>query len=398
MTERRRCENWLKSFGKVVSGTESPDHYWMWSGIHTLCAALERRVWLEYGLDPVYPNMYVVLVSPPGRCRKGPPISLSKRMLKAVGARVSTDSGSKQQLVNEIATSFRQITIPQVGQVQQSPMAVVSKEFSSLLAIDPKTMIEFLTDIYDSHEMWEYKVLSRDPEQIYGPCVSLFAATTPSYLANNVPYEAFGAGFFSRVVFVVGMNKRKRVPRPELSEEKEMLIEDLVYDLKQIRKLAGPIEWTEEAGELFDQWYMTLDEKYRTLKDERFWGFIERAHIQVLKVAMAITVARGDELVFTPDAIGQAIDMIEDIFCDLPKAFGSLGRSELAQDTHDIIWQLQQTKGWITFSQLISDNWQNMSPSTLKQVLETLEAKGALVRRFGANGKEEIKWMEKEAQ
>jgi len=391
--EERRCENWLKTVAKIVEGTEAPAHYWLWSGLFTLCAALERKVWVPYGLDNIYPNLYVVLVSPPGKCRKGGPVSLSKRLLEAVQCTVAKDSTSKQALCNELSQAFRQVVLPVQGTVQQSPMATISKEFSSLLSVDPKAMIEFLTDLYDSHDVWEYRVLSRDPEKLYGPCMSVFAATTPTYLANNLPYEAFGAGFFSRVVFVSGIEKRQRVPRPTLREEDEALLRDVIHDLGIIKRLRGPFMWEENAGKLFDEWYEELDGKYREVKDERFHGFIERAHINVLKVAMAIRVSHSSKLVFTTNEIGMAITEIDAIFPTLSRSFGAMGRNERSQDIQDVMGQLR-IFGQLSFSQLLADNWANIGVGALREVIDVLQKRKCIDTFYGSNGEETYKWKE----
>jgi len=388
----RRCENWLKTLGQVVDRTEAPAHYWLWSGLFTLGAAMERKVWVPYGLDDIYPNHYIILVSPPGKCRKGGPIALSKRFLEKVQCTVSKDSTSKQALCNELAASFAQVVLPEMGTVQQSPMAVISKEFSSLLSVDPKQMIEFLTDIYDSHDVWEYRVLSREPEKLYGPCVGLFAATTPTYMANNLPYEAFGAGFFSRVVFIIGTEKKQRIPRPMLDEEERYLMKDLVHDLGIIRHLRGPFQWEDKAGEYFDAWYNELDVKYAEIKDERFHGFIERAHISVLKTAMCIRVSYSDDLTFTVNDIGQAIEEVNSIFPTLSMAFGAMGRSERSQDIQDVMNQLKVVSP-ISFSQLLGDNWMNMTSPALREVIDVLQKRKMIRSEYRADGEEWYYWL-----
>jgi len=382
MPKARRCEHWLKSIGHLTRHTEAPTHFWLWSGIFTLCAAMERKVWIPYGLDRIYPNLYLMLVAPPGKCRKGGPVGLSKRLLKSIGCTVSVDSCSKESLTSEISNTLKQVDLPGIGLIQQSPMAVISKELSSLLAVDPKKMIEALTDLFDEHEVWEYKTKHGKEEKLYGPCVSMFAATTPYYIANNLPYEAFGAGFFSRVIFVVGKEKRGRIPRPDVffNEDDALLLENLEKDLNLISHLRGAVSWSDSAGKIFDNWYNALDRKYVEVKDERFHGFIERAHIAVLKVATAIRVSYSDTLFFEDYDIMTAIELIENIFPDLPKAFGGLGRSGMSISTNSVIQQLRILKE-VKLSQLFSDNWRNMDMDELRSVLSLLYAMGNINRK-----------------
>ncbi len=356
----RVCPNWLKSLGELTRNTESPAHFWLWAGIFTICASLNRRVWVPYGFDPVYPNLYVMLVAPPGKCRKGSPLTLSKRLLSDIQASVSVDSSSKESLVKDLASRLR---TEGAGDdiVPVSPMAIISKELSSLLSVDAKKMIEILIELYDSHDVWEHKVLSREPDKIHGPCLSLFAGTTPTWMASNIPYESFGAGFFSRVIMVVGEDKPHKVPIPHLSEADAKLYRMLRHDLNIIRQLWGPFTWPDEAKAVFVRWYNTLDRKYSEIRDERFHGFIERAHLAVIKTAMAIRLAQDNSLVFIPDDLGQAIDLVEQVFVDLPKAF--------SMDA--IVRQLVAAKQ-VKFSMLFKANWMNVTEETLWKIIKSL--------------------------
>lgn len=375
--KERRLSNWLAGIGDLTERTEAPEHFWLWAGISTLCSALQRKVWVPYGLDKIRPNLYIILVAPPGKCRKGGPVALSKRLLQTIGCTVSVDSTSKESLTMELANAVITVDIPDQGPTAHSPMAVISKELSSLLAVDAKKMIECLTDLYDDHEVWEYKTKHGKPNKIYGPCVSVFAATTPYYIANNLPYEAFGAGFFSRVVFVVGDDKKCRIPIPEITDRALSILKDLEHDLNIISHLRGEFRWSGEGRDLFENWYYKLDSKYREVKDDRFHGFIERAHVQVLKAAMAIGVSESSNLEFGGDDIGRAIDLIEGIFPDLSKAFGGLGRSDLSLPMHQIREQMMIIQE-ITFSQLFAENWRNFSPDEFGATIRALTTIGEI--------------------
>jgi hypothetical protein len=339
---KRSLPNWLKAFSDCVANTEAPEHFWMWGGIYTLGAAMNRNVWLPFGIENLYPNLYIMLIAKPGKCRKGGPISLAKKMLHTIGVNVSVDSTSKEALTKELHDCVRVVDLPCVGTQQQCTMSVLSKEFSSLLAIDAKKMIECLTDLFDDHEVWQYKTKGGRSDKLYNPGLNMFAATTPNYVANNLPYEAFGAGFFSRVLCVVGTEKRRRVTFPTIDAQ---LLKRLTQDLHLIETtLKGPVKLTEEGEAIFDSWYQSLDHKYEEVQDDRFHGFIERSHVQVLKVAMILSVNERNDLVIEADHIGQSIDLVESIYGTLDDAFAGLGRADLSIVTHMLRKQLEEKK------------------------------------------------------
>src|SRR5215207_10197519 len=63
----RRLPNWIDSFIEYTSDHQSPLIFRKWAAISAVAGALEQRVWVNpFGPKPVYPNMYIVLVGPPG--------------------------------------------------------------------------------------------------------------------------------------------------------------------------------------------------------------------------------------------------------------------------------------------------------------------------------------------
>ena len=76
----RLCSDWIKTLGQYVEHTESPRQFWIWAGISTIASALQRKVWLPFGMETIYPCLYIMLVAHPGECRKGPPIAFSRKI------------------------------------------------------------------------------------------------------------------------------------------------------------------------------------------------------------------------------------------------------------------------------------------------------------------------------
>jgi len=371
---QRRLVNWLATLGELTLERETPAHFWIWAGLYVLASALQRKVWLDYGFDKLLPNLYVFLVAPPGKCRKGAPISLAKKLLEAVKCNVGVDSSTKRSFTSELSQCTAIEQMPDGEFMTHSSMSICSKELSSML-VDLRSMIECLTDLFDFHEVWRYKTMGSGKDEIYGPFISVFAATTPSWMANNLPFEAIGDGFISRVVMVTGDEKQKRVPRPELTQREELLYRDLVHDLGIVSHLKGAFEWDPSGERAFDSWYHTVDTYYDKLEDERFFGFIERMHIIVLKVAMGLRVAYSNDLLLTKDDIEAAIALTEDIIESLPDAYGAMGRSSLAQDIQRVMEQFDKGKK-MSMEELQRRNWKHITDFQMEEVIKTLKSMG----------------------
>jgi len=369
---KRKLTNWLSGLQEYVEDTEAPRDFWLWGGIFTLCTTLQRRVWLPYGLEPVYPNIYILLVAPPGICRKAGPPSLAKKMLKKVNIPVSIDSFSKRDFTKELAELYKTEHFTLDGKMKpQTPIGLISKEMSSLLAVDPKGMIEVLTDLYDPHDEWEYGTSGQGHDKLYGVCVSCFIATTPIWFSANLPQEAIGGGFTSRFAIITGYGKYKRVPIPPVPNEE--LYNKLLSDLSIVAMLTGEFQWTDDSKSYFKSWYKTLDAKVGETKDDRLHSFIERMHVIAIKVAMAIHVSYSNELILELSDMQAATDLLETVLKTAGDALGGHGRSLTSVDVELIMKQIRNKKV-ISFEELLAINYRNTNKGELVTVLETIEA------------------------
>lgn len=393
---KRKVSNWLNGLQQYVEDTEAPRDFWLWGGIFTICAALQRRVWLPYGLEPIYPNIYVLFVAPPGWCRKALPLTVAKKMLKKAGMNVSKDSSSKRALTKEMAELYKTSHFTLNGKmIPQTPLAIISKEMSSLLAVDPKGMTEVLTDLFDSHDEWEYGTAGQGEDNLYGVCVSCFIATTPTWLSANLPQEAIGGGFTSRFAIVTGYDIYKSVPIPPIPDKR--VYEMLVSDLSMIGMLAGEIEWASEAKDRFEGWYKTLRPRVPDIKDERLHPFVSRMHVIALKVAIAMHIAYSNELVIELKDMEGAIELLESVLDTASDALGGHGRSITSQDVENVMRQIR-FRGKVTFKDLLAMNYRNTNKKELETVIETILGMGAVQEHTTSKGTKIYKWLGKKTE
>jgi len=372
----RKCKNWLKTLATYVEETESPRIFWLWSGIFTIASALQRKTWISFGLENLYPNFYVMIVAEPGECRKGAPTSLAKKFLIDIESPVFADSPTKRAMTKAMHKLSRIHTFRYKGDIlTQCPIALISKEMSSFLAVDPKSMIEVLTDLFDSHDEWKYETSGEGKDILYGVCVGCLFASTPSWIAANLPEEAIGGGFTSRFVVVHAKTKYKWLSLPPTPDTS--IYKDLLHDLNKIRNLIGEFTWEEGALETYDKWYNTIETKTNELTDKRLRGYFSRIHIMVLKLSMVLQVAQSDELLITSDNILAAITILEEALATASDAFGAHGRSTTSVAVHDILRQLRQM-GSTTFAQLLTINVKDTNRKELTEIIETVEAMGVI--------------------
>src|SRR4029078_4006027 len=136
--------NFLTRFAAYGSGTEAPEGYLVWSALGTMSAILQGRVWIHYGRFKVMPNLYIVLLGPPGN-GKTTCMNFGQKVLRNIPEVLcSAQAQTKESLVKEIAANQRsEITPDRV--VAYAPMTIFITELSHFLGPNSGHMIDFLT-------------------------------------------------------------------------------------------------------------------------------------------------------------------------------------------------------------------------------------------------------------
>lgn len=396
--KKRKLSNWLKGLLEYVEDTEAPRDYWLWGGLFTISAALQRKTWIDFGIDLIYPNLYICIVAPPGE-RKNAPIKLAKQMLEKLQLTVAVDSTSKRALTKELARAAdrEQFLHPDGKPRRMSVMAVPSKELASLFAIDKANMLVTLTDLWDCHDSWKYDTSDKGKDHLYNVCLQVIAATQPRYIATELPPEAFGEGFASRVLWVSEKPFYKSVPWPTAFDSK--LGKVLLHDLNIIHQLIGKFSISSEARAYYDEWYNKIPQKKRELRDERLLGNLNRLHVQVLKVVQCLHVAESNELLISVDDMGRAIDYVEDIFQQTTKAFGGSGASRLGPFVDSVRNQISILRE-TTIRELMQLNYRDLTMEDLESVLTSLEVMGEIKRPLEAQGPldQTVKWIKRKPE
>lgn len=404
----RILTSWLDGLKEYAEETEAPRQFWLWAGISTLASALQRKTWLFFGAEKLYPNIYVLLVGPPA-CRKNAPISFSKRILGELNVPVAADSSSKRRFTSALdKTAQTEQFYYKSKPMPQCAMSVVSSEISSIFAVNLKEMVEVLTDVYDSQDVWKYETEGKGQDKLYNVCVNVLGATTPGWIMENLPQSAIGGGFTSRFVMCYGDCVYKRVTIPWLRgiddlgnlaiiEKQEKLWRALTSDLMHIHSdLIGPFEWDPEAFKIFDSWYKRIDEKLAGVQDERLHPFVGRIHTIALKAAMALRVGYSDELIITPPDIKSAVGLLEGVLSTASDAFGGHGRSKTGPDVQRVMNQIKTLKH-MSFKEGMKLNYRHLNKTEFQGVLSTIESMGLIRIAYSSELPDgRISWVGKE--
>jgi len=371
VAEGRVLDNWIKAYLAYTYENEAPEEYHLWSAISAIAGVIRRKVFFDRGYFLLRPNLYTVLVGPPGRCKKSTSMRISRGLLSSIpGVSFTPDSSSRERLIQDLSQAFID---------GHSSMTAYSSEFASLLATSAMDMVTFLTDIYDSPEEWQHRTKGGGTNKIKAPYLNLLGATTPDWIARAMPIDTIGIGLTSRIIFVYQDTPRIRDPFPELSDEQKALRPLLIQDLETMALLSGQYEFTDQAKADYRAWYLAHSENPNQLGDPRMSGYFNRKPDHILKLSMIIAASfRNDPIIESSDIQG-ATAILESTEERMLKVFANVGKNPLSLDYDDVAAAVYGSENGLTVGELLGRFKHSVRKDELLEILETLTSMGVVI-------------------
>ncbi len=376
----RELEDWLDAYLKYTANTESPTTYHKWCALAVIAGALQRKVYLKWGIaETIFPNIYAILVGPSGRTRKGVALGIAKSLLQNIqGVSIAPESSSgREAMILAMKRAHTAFVDPATGrQIDHCSLTAFSEELSVFLGQGNISYLSNLTDWYDSKDIWSYETVGRGMDTIPGVCLTLMGGTAPDWLQSMIPQEAVGGGFTSRIIFVVEEKKKQIVPEPIITDEEILLVQLLLRDLERITKLAGPVTFSKEAKDMYTSWYIEQDKLMSAgrpaVDDPRFAGYCERRATHLRKLMIISNASHSDSLCLEPRDFTRAVSLLEEVEIKMPKTFGGLGRvknSDVLEQIKEYIKKVNVT----TKRVLLAKFYRDITEQELGMFIKTLE-------------------------
>lgn len=333
--------SFLSDYREFSKGSEAHPTYHTFSALMALSSIVSRRVWIEQGYFKIFPNLYIVLVGPPGN-RKTSAMSIARSLLRVLeNVPFSSDAVTKEKLTLDLYEQTRSIeNLPDQYAEQRiyAPMTVMATELSEFLGANSMGMINFLTTIYDQ-EVYETRTKNKGNVKIVGPFLNFLACTTPDWITTYLRSDVISGGFSRRAIFVLETGKAGRIPFPVVTPEAQEAWARLVEYSRALQKIAGPMEWEPEAKSFYEQWYRKLEMP----NDETVVGYYETKHMQLLKIASLLSLSESTDLVLRQRHLDFGLELLKLAETNLSRVFAGIGRNELNIAANKVLEILDRT-------------------------------------------------------
>lgn len=343
--------NWLNTIVKEHSELESPENFWRWGALAALSAVVKDNVWMSRQIHNMYPNIYVMLHADSGM-KKGPPVSMARKLCMAVGdIRIISGRSSIQGILKKLGTGQ---TEPG-GKIQKGSTAFIcSSELSSSLVDDP-VATKILTDLYDRQYNvgdWE-SLLKTEGFKLTDPTLSMLTATNEAMSEGFFTKSAVQGGYFART-FIIYEKEAQAVNSLSYPLDHAPNVSASIDYLKEVAKLRGPFKslgslvsdndyryhksiqgrdiYFTEAGIIYENWYHNFKEiiKEQEVKDET--GTMNRFGDSILKVAMLYSLAESPILDISGQNMDIAIAQCEKLLGNVRKT--TMGKNAMSESSN----------------------------------------------------------------
>lgn len=367
--------NFIESYHDYTKNFESPGSFWRWSSFSIISAVLRDNVHMRYGVNTIYPNIYVLLLAGSALYRKGAPIVLAERLLERVGnTKILAGRSSVQGLIDGLKTN----ATDDKGKIQKGGSAICLLPEMAAGLVQDVSAIQILTDIYDFKEKYTTRLRGLGEFKIERLVFSIFAGSNIDMLNELFTTSAVYGGFLGRT-FVVKPDEQ-RPGNSLLGAENQDKLEDALYkQLVDISKLKGIITFSPKAAEMYEKWYLQFREKTFKTKDNLGigkTGVTGRIHTGIIKLAI-ILAANQLKLVVCEDIMGQSISECLMLLDNYREFVGkSAGQTQQGLVAQALITALadKENNGEITHKKFLFEHLDLIEGQNLIEAVKILES------------------------
>jgi hypothetical protein len=354
------------------AATDAPREYIIPCGLSAIGTVISNRVYLSFGGDRIYPNIWQIILGPSSTYRKSTCVKQVRRTL----ARLSEGQPNGLLFPDEFSKEAL------VTRLSEHPQGLLTySEFSGALAAFNRDYMsgikELLADLYDSPPKYE-RLVGTKTITATNVCISMLAASQTDWLLQKLSETDIRGGYMARMTLWPAFYKRRFLAIPPEPDPK--VGNELIRRLNAIRKIDGVITLPTSVRERYAAWLERHERELDSLPGagqlSPFWS---RMSITTLKMAIILHVASVGTLLMDEDALESAIGLTEFLKLSLAHLFNEeLAFTPDMKNRQRVLQAIRRRPGqpFREISRACSLLKRNLQP-----VIETLRAEELIVVR-----------------
>lgn len=367
--------NLIDEFVKDTPATESPELFRKWCAIAAISGLAQRRIWCDIGKGALFPNQFILLVSPPG-VGKSVVLKMVEQLWSLnrdiyIGDETTTIPGLLDYMQDcQSPASYGGVT------VQTHPISVACREYGTYMKSYDLSALNLLNDFWDCPKAFSEMTRGGGKNTLDFPVMNLVSGTQPSYLNNVLPEEAWSLGFCSRLILVYDwrikqLRTRERLSLPKFNPEKYKPAVDALC------KWQGQLKLSPDALDYFDSWI--VDEGMKPVPmHPRLASYVARRPVHWLKVAMCFALASGSTQIskLHLEQAKQALVEIEELMPEIFRDMSKQSDKDVLDEIRMAIARLAMREAQIPERKLIQLLTTKIAAHRVGYFLDTMESAG----------------------
>lgn len=396
--------NWsdiIEDFMDYTANAVSPSIHRLWSGISLVGGACERRVWTTVGDYVDFPNLYILLVAPPGTGKsiinvvkelwrevKKPMGSLPGSLPGGKGAlHVASDSLTRASFIDELSgsTSTHLINGSPLKPYVYNSLLVAAEEFEVLLPYYDSAFISALNDLWNAKSEHVEKRRHGPAKEvtIERPHLCILGGAQPSYFVAHFPEQAWETGLARRIIMVYADSSPRRKPFSK-TPNKDALRDKILKRLGLISEMYQEVRIGLSMQERLTKW--VDDEEPPKPGHSRLKGYSTTRFEFIIKLSLISCISRsgGSDMVIEEFDVNRAFKWLLEAEHYMPDIFHAMvGRSDnqVMEELHRHIMSIWiKTKQPIKTSIIIEFLGERLPSEKVNRVFQVAEQSGKIAR------------------
>ena len=263
----------------------------LWACLAAIGGALQRRCWIVTAGRALFPNTFILLISPPGIGKSDAIGTVRQVWSQFANLPVAPISMTGKGMIDELASDRSHQSFTLGGQEYTfSSLLVPAPELGTLLQEYDTGQISILNDLYDCGSSYNERTRGGGELYIENPHISMLLGTQPKFLGHVFPEHAFGMGLTSRMLMVYDDKQVGLDLFGSNNQASEQTFQSLVNSFKPIARMKGQFDVSPEAQAAIQELYNTNIPPQPTTFKLEYYNTRRTSHL--LKLCMMIGAAR----------------------------------------------------------------------------------------------------------
>jgi Protein of unknown function (DUF3987) len=260
--------------------TDAPLVYQLAGGLATISTLLGRKVNMDYGSGPLYPNLWILTLGPSSLFRKTTCLTQARNTISAIDeSAVFPDESTREKLISTLS---------------ERPDGIFTfSEFGNFLATAKRDymagMKELLADLYDCPDRYRRETSGLGMLEIWNPYLVVLATSQTGWFLEKINELDLRSGFLARFLYVPAYTKERHCPFPPPLDQRGF--EALVGSLNAVSTLNGRLALDAEAMNRYVAWVEQHERDLAEDDADRLSAFWTRLSPIALKLAMILHAA-----------------------------------------------------------------------------------------------------------